>query len=293
MDLDNSPAASPRSSGVLRRRQEDERLEREEGKLERCRTEELLLRYLPAPPAVVLDVGGGTGRYATWLAARGYAVHLVDPVPLHLDQARARSAAQPQAPLASVGQGDARRLDWPAEQVDAVVLFGPLYHLTERSDRIRALNEAYRVLRSNGVALVAAISRFASALDGLARHFFSDPRYVAIAWQDLANGQHRGTEDAFFTTAYLHRPEELKGELTEAGFRQTRVLAIEGPAWLLQDFDRQWENPMLREILLEVVRRTEAEASLIGASSHPARGRAKDYLSVLGARADVVQRKVP
>jgi ubiquinone/menaquinone biosynthesis C-methylase UbiE len=195
-------------------------------------------------------------------------VHLVDPVPLHLDQARARSAAQPHAPLASVGQGDARRLDWPAEQVDAVVLLGPLYHLIERSDRIRALNEACRVLRSNGVVLAAAISRFASALDGLARHFFSDPRYVAITWQDLANGQHRGTEDAFFTTAYLHRPEELEVELTEAGFRQTRVLAIEGPAWLLQDFDRQWENPRLREILLEVVRRTEAEASLIGASSH-------------------------
>ena len=77
-----------------------------------------------------------------------------------------------------------------------------------------------------------------------------------------------GTEDAFFTTAYLHRPEKLEAELTEAGFHHTRVLAIEGPAWLLQDFDRQWENLMLREILLEVVRRTEAEASLIGASSH-------------------------
>ena len=98
------------------RGQEDDRLEPDEGKLERCRTEELLLRYLPAPPAVVLDVGGGTGRYAIWLAARGYTVHLVDPVPLHLDQARAHSAAQPHAPLASVGQGDARDLDWPAEQ---------------------------------------------------------------------------------------------------------------------------------------------------------------------------------
>jgi ubiquinone/menaquinone biosynthesis C-methylase UbiE len=268
VDLDNSPRPPGEVLAYYARGQEDERLEREEGKLERCRTEELLLWYLPAPPAVVLDVGGGTGRYATWLATRGYTVHLVDPVPLHLDQARARSAAQPHAPLASVGHGDARHLDWPAEQVDAVVLLGPLYHLTERRDRVRALNEAWRVLRSNGVVLAAAISRFASALDGLARHFFSDPRYAAITWQDLANGQHRGTEDAFFTTAYLHRPEELEAELTEAGFRQTRVLAIEGPAWMLQDFDRQWDNPVLREIMLEVVRRTEAEPSLLGASSH-------------------------
>jgi hypothetical protein len=118
------------------------------------------------------------------------------------------------------------------------------------------------------VVLVAAISRFASALDGLARHFFDDPRYAPIAWQDLTDGQHRGTDEAFFTTAYLHRPDELKGELSEAGFGQTRVLAIEGPAWLLQDLDRQWEDPVLRESLLEVVRRTEAEPSLLGASSH-------------------------
>jgi hypothetical protein len=66
----------------------------------------------------------------------------------------------------------------------------------------------------------------------------------------------------------LHRPDELASELTEAGFGQTRALAIEGPAWLLQDLDRQWEDPMLREMLLEVVRRTEAEPSLLGASSH-------------------------
>jgi ubiquinone/menaquinone biosynthesis C-methylase UbiE len=104
---------------------------------------------------VVLDVGGATGQYATWLAARGYTVHLVDPVPLHLDHGRARSTAQPHAPLASVSAGDARRLEWSAEQVDAVLLLGALYHLTERSDRIRALTEAPRVLRSNGVVHIS------------------------------------------------------------------------------------------------------------------------------------------
>ncbi len=268
MDLDKWPQPPEEILAYYSRGQEDGRLDREEGKLERCRTEELLLRYLPAPPAVILDVGGGTGQYATWLAARGYTVHVVDPVPLHIDQARARSAAQPHAPLASISMGDARRLDWSAEQVDAVLLLGPLYHLTERGDRIRALNEAWRVLRSNGVVVVAAISRFASALDGLVRHFFNDPRYPPITWQDLADGQHRGTEDAFFTTAYLHRPDELEAELSEAGFWQTRVLAIEGPVWLLQDLEQQWADPMLRDILLEVVRRTEAEPSLLGASSH-------------------------
>ena len=68
------------------------------GRLEFLRTRELLARFLPAPPATVLDVGGAAGAYALPLAAEGYEVHLVDPVALHVEQARAASAAQPDAP---------------------------------------------------------------------------------------------------------------------------------------------------------------------------------------------------
>jgi len=247
---------------------EDQRLDHDKGKLERWRTQELLLRYLPAAPAVVLDVGGATGHYALWLAEQGYKVHLVEPVPLHIDKARLRSEAQAHAPLASISQGDARRLPWADAEVDVVLLLGPLYHLPDRNERLQALREAWRVLRPNGIVLVAAISRFASALDGLVSHFFTDPRYAPIVWQDLADGQHRGTERDYFTTAYLHHPAELEPELAEAGFGDTHVLAIEGPGWLLQDFDSQWADPVLREMLLEVIRRTESEPSLLGASSH-------------------------
>jgi hypothetical protein len=46
------------------------------------------------------------------------------------------------------------------------------------------------------------------------------------------------------------------------------VLAVEGPAWLLQDFDAHWDDPGRRERLLDIVRRTEAEPSLLGVSAH-------------------------
>jgi len=263
----DAPQPLPEVLAFYARGLEHQRLSAEEGLLERYRTQELLLRYLPPPPAVVLDVGGGTGHYARWLAARGYEVHLIDPVPLHLEQARA--AEETRSPLASIRQGDARQLDYGSDQADAVLLFGPLYHLPARSDRLRALREARRLLRADGLVLAVAISRFASALDGLVSHFFADPRYAPAVWQDLTDGQHRGLPDgSYFTTAYLHQPEELAGEMSDAGFGQTRVLAIEGPAWLLQDFEAQWTDPILREALLEVVRRTESEPSLLGASSH-------------------------
>jgi SAM-dependent methyltransferase len=152
--------------------------------------------------------------------------------------------------------------------VDAVLLLGPLYHLIAREERLDCLREAWRVLRPGGTLIAVAISRFASTLDGLVNHLFADARYAPIAWQDLRNGQHRGLDGKYFTTAYLHHPAELEPELFEAGFRDTRVLPIEGPGWLLQDFEAQWADANLREAILEVVRRTEAEPSLLGASSH-------------------------
>jgi SAM-dependent methyltransferase len=161
-----------------------------EGLLERVRTEELLERFLPPPPSVVLDVGGGPGHYAVWLAEHGYEVHLVDPVPLHVDQATRRSSATAR-PLASVRLGDARSLGVDDDCASAVLLLGPLYHLTRRDDRVSALREAKRALRPGGVVLCALISRFASALDGLTKHLFDDPVYQAIVRRDLAEGQHR------------------------------------------------------------------------------------------------------
>src|SRR5262245_12344090 len=97
--------------------------------LEYVRSMELLERLLPAPPAGVLDVGGGPGTYAAPLARRGYRVHLVDPVPLHVDQAR-QAGADPAARF-TAALGDAREIAEPDASQDAVLLFGPLYHLTE------------------------------------------------------------------------------------------------------------------------------------------------------------------
>ncbi|PJF20636.1 MAG: hypothetical protein CUN56_15175, partial [Phototrophicales bacterium] len=67
------------------RGKEQNRLFNASGKLERIRTQELLLRYLPDPPAEIADIGGGTGIYSRWLAEKGYPVHLRDIVPLHIE----------------------------------------------------------------------------------------------------------------------------------------------------------------------------------------------------------------
>lgn len=213
-----------------------------------------------------MDLGG----HACWLATLGYEVHLIDIVPLHVELANQASAAQPEAPLASVAVGDARSLTWAPGQVDGLLLFGPLYHLTDRNDRLQALREAHRVLRQNGILMAVGISRFASALDGLRSGFLADPRFVAIVEQDLKDGQHRNRTERpeYFMDTFFHHPDELRGEVAEAGFDLIGVYGVEGPCWLLHGFDDWWNDAERRNHLLHIARTVETEASLLGVSAH-------------------------
>lgn len=239
------------------------RLRSGSGLLELERTQELILRYLPEGRLTVLDVGGGPGVYAEWLSGRGHAVYLLDCVPKHVEQAS-------QLGLAGVQLGDARSLPCESGSVDVVLLLGPLYHLTERADRIRALREAHRTLKPGGVLFAAAISRYASLFHSLVDGFVDDEVFWPILVRDLADGQHRNDTGIakYFTTAVFHTPGELRAELEEAGFGGVEVLGIEGPGWLAKDFDERWREASRRERLLTLVRNVEREAALLGCSLH-------------------------
>src|SRR5580704_4826222 len=104
-----------------RQSRESERLTGPLGELERLRTQAILARHLPAAPAVICDVGGAAGVYAFPLARHGHQVHLIDPVEVHLEQARLHAAASG-IQLVSITQGDARRLELPSGAADAVLL---------------------------------------------------------------------------------------------------------------------------------------------------------------------------
>lgn len=234
-------------------------------RLEFLRTTEIIKRHLVAPPAVVADVGGGPGVYATWLAHQGYRVHLFDVVPRHVEEVRATKTD-----LVTAEVGDARRVALEDACVDAVLLLGPLYHLVEKADRIVALQEARRVLRPGGMLFAAGISRFASALDGAHSDLVADPEFRRIVDRDLTDGQHRNPTNnpAYFTTAFFHRPEELLTEVLEAGFVAARILAVESIGWAVPDLDQRLDGDEARERLLAVLNRLESEPALLGASPH-------------------------
>ena len=248
---------------------ESNRLSGAHGELERLRTLEILARTLPPAPAVIFDIGGAAGAYAFPLSEQGYAVHLIDPVEIHLEQAKSRSASSG-ITLGSITKGDARCLRALSNSADAVLLLGPLYHLVERADRLMALREARRILKPQGVLVAAAISRFASLIDGLARGFFRDAEFRKIVASDLATGQHRNAtnQTSYFTTAYFHRPEELAGEVHEASFADIQIFSVEGPVWSTAHLGEAWDDPVQRKSLMEFLSLIERERSAHGASAH-------------------------
>lgn len=244
---------------------EDGRLQSGWGVLELARTQELISRHLPPPPRPVLDVGGGTGVYSYWLAERDYEVHFLDLVPGQVERVRKNPGR-----IASVAVGDAQALEQPDASFDAVLLLGPLYHLTARTERLKALTEARRVLRPGGLLFAAAISHFASLLDSLVSGFIDDPQFAPIVHQDLEDGQHRNStgNPLYFTTAFFHRPEELREEVGDAGFTLLELAAVEGPGWLAKDFTQRWADESRRRQLLEWIRKVEHEPALMGLSLH-------------------------
>jgi len=248
---------------------EESRLASGAFQLEFERTKDILARILPPAPARVVDVGGAAGTYSAWLAEQGFEVHLIDASARLIAKARERNAMLA-TPIASISQGDARALPQPDRFAPVVLVMGPLYHLPSADDRIAALREAHRVLASSGVVVAAAISRYASALDGLARQLARDPEFMRIRDQDLIDGQHRNPTNRldYFTTAYFHRPEDLRTELENAGFSEVNVVGVEGVAWVFADFEARWTDNALRQDMLNLGRALEAEPSLVGASAH-------------------------
>jgi SAM-dependent methyltransferase len=243
---------------------ETERLKHDIGPLELVRTRELMSRYLPPAPAVVLDVGGATGVYSFWLAGLGYSVHLVDIVPRHIEQAREAAQVPGSPQLASMRVGDARSLDFDAGFAAAVIMHGPLYHLSDREDRLRAIAEAGRVLCPGGVLLAFAITRYAGLIYGLTKGHVFDPAYHAMIRNEVQTGQRENPPPWAFTfpNAYFHHPDELKAEVEDAGLHHEATLGILGPAWMVPNLDASWADPAQREVILDIARLTEHEPVL-------------------------------
>ncbi|HET6295578.1 MAG TPA: class I SAM-dependent methyltransferase [Kribbella sp.] len=209
------------------------------GQLEQVRVKELLTRYLPTPPARIADVGGGPGVHASWLAERGYDVELLDPVEHHVDHAR-------QAGLPAI-TGDARRLPWPNESKDAVLMAGPMYHLTEAADRRLAIREAVRVLRPGGTLAVIAINRAANLIGSTLANRLQER--LSVVEEILTDGYSPDNERMAHTC--YHTVAQLRSELSRF-VSQVQIHGLTGPGgWLTVLIDAHYSSQPLPPSLVD------------------------------------------
>lgn len=211
-----------------------ERLERH--RMEFAVTMRALHEYLPPASAKVLDVGGGPGRYAIALAQLGYEVTLFDLSHSCLELAK-QKAQEAEAKIAGFEHGDARDLSrFADESFEVILLMGPLYHLLTEGDRRKALREARRVLKDNGLLFAAFITKHA-VLRWAAKE---EPDWI-IKFPDrlealLSSGAlPKLPDDPVFTSAYFAHPNEIKPLMESGGFETLDLIACEGLVSMIEE----------------------------------------------------------
>jgi ubiquinone/menaquinone biosynthesis C-methylase UbiE len=247
---------------------EETRLDKGMGVFEFERIKSLIERYILLESAKIIDVGGGTGKYAAWLSDNGHKVFMVDPVSKHIKQAKRRSGALKNK--FHVEMGEARDLKFPDNFADLVILHGPLYHLQNKSDREKAIREAKRVAKFGGVILGFSINYAASTMVGLLQGLLHRKKFFKMCVEELTTGIHNPPDDFpwLLAEAYYHRPEELKEEFEGQDLLFMNIHAVEGMAWLDRDYFSMMANEKSKSTLLKLIEITENDVNLLSFSPH-------------------------
>jgi S-adenosylmethionine-dependent methyltransferase len=191
-------------------------------------------QFLPPPPAKILDVGSGPGRYAIPLAERGYDVSILDVSQQSLDLA-VHKASERGINFDAVICATATDLGaFPSEAFDAVLVMGPLYHLKAARDRAQTVQEAMRVARPGHLVFSAFLTRYSVvryAAKVRPAQLMEMPSFLESI---LASGTGQ-TADGFLRTCYCSDPIEIRPFMEGLGLATVDMVGCEGIVGEVED----------------------------------------------------------
>ena len=235
---------------------EDLRLLRRHGIVEFETTMHHLRRFL-RPGMQLLDIGAGTGRYTSALMAEGYDVKAVELVKRNIQVFLDRE------PTADVVQGDARNMPFiPTASADVTLLLGPLYHLIGDEEKLKALTEAKRVTKPDGLIFVAYLMNEYSILS----YCFDEDRIGGLLEKGVVDREFHIKAEADELYDYV-RIDDINRLDAAAGLERVTIFSPDGAA----DYMRTRLNRMSDEtfsLFIEYQKIVSERSDLIGAGSH-------------------------
>lgn len=238
-------------------------------------TVEYLEAHLPAT-GHVLDAGGGPGRYAVWLAERGYDVTLVDVSERQVELAREKATEHGVAGRVTARRGDVRSLDAPDDRFDATLcLGGPLSHVVDADGRETAAAELRRVTTPGGPVFASVMGRLAAlqtvvAHAGLVPSALDETELLPALARDGTYDRtllNRFDREPTTFDCHLFRADEFEALLSGAGLHVETLAGLEGIASRRRD-DLDALGPDHREAIREVVAILREDRSVVDLSSH-------------------------
>ncbi|MBE6016887.1 MAG: class I SAM-dependent methyltransferase [Lachnospiraceae bacterium] len=235
---------------------EDKRLDSRHGRVEFIITMKYIHDFLK-PGDKILEVGAGTGRYSITLFNEGYDVTAVEPVQHNLGRLKQK------CPEIKAFKGNALKLKrLPDDEFDLTLLFGPMYHLIGREDKLKALLEAKRVTKPGGIIMAAYIMNEYSVLT----YAFKEQHVLECLAEGKLDKEFKtvaGGEDLY---DYV-RTEDIDRLAKEAGLSRIKIFSPDGPANHMRQFlNRLSEEEFARFIDYQMA--VCERADLLGASAH-------------------------
>lgn len=237
---------------------EEKRLSSRHGQVEYITTMKYIHKYLEdMPQAAILDIGAGTGRYSVALAQEGYDVTAVELVKYNLGILKSKNSS------VKAYQGNALNLKrFADESFDMTLLFGPMYHLYTEEDKQKALAEAKRVTKPNGIILVAYCMNEYCVLT----YAFKEGHIRECLQKDRLTEDFHSSAETKDLYDYV-RIEDIDALNEAAGLKRIQIISPDGPA----NYMRPVLNAMDEEtfsLFIQYHLATCERADLIGAGAH-------------------------
>lgn len=237
---------------------EDKRLTRRHGIVEYTVAMKYIHKYLEKMNnPKILDVGAGTGKYSISLFNEGYDVTAVELVKHNL------MTLKRNCPDIKSYQGNALNLKkFKDNSFDMILLFGPLYHLISKEDKVKALKEAKRIVKENGIIM---ISYYMNEYAVLTYGFKENHIMEAIKNKDIDKNYHiTPKETDLYSMVRLDDIEELN-TLTE--LKRIQIISQDGPTDYIRPLINKMDDETFKEYIKYVLSICERK-ELLGASSH-------------------------